>query len=71
MKERDRELLNGMGNCYRVCGEDFEETVRMVAGARGLSSDEVKSSLARIKEESGDTADYRALRARLPDHFPM
>ncbi|MDA4126605.1 MAG: hypothetical protein OK452_05310 [Thaumarchaeota archaeon] len=35
MSPKDRELLEGMCNCYSVCGEGFEETVRMVASARG------------------------------------
>lgn len=71
MEEWDRELLVGMGNCYKVCREDFEETVRMVAGSRGLTRENVKSRLTRLKEEFGGTEEYKVLRARLPDDFPM
>ncbi len=60
-----------MGNCYEVCGDDFEGTVRMVAGSRGLSREEVKERLARIRQEFGDTMEYQALRARLPKDFPF
>lgn len=60
-----------MGNCYDACGEDFENTVRMVGRARGLTPEEVKGRLATIKEESGETAEYRELRARLPEEFPL
>jgi hypothetical protein len=60
-----------MGNCYDVCREDFEETVRMVSSARGLTPDIVKVRLHRLREEFGETEAYQALRARLPDEFPF
>lgn len=60
-----------MGNCYRACREDFEATVRMVAGARGLTREEVVGRLRRLREEFGDSEEYRGLRARLPEDFPV
>ncbi len=71
MDDSDRELLTGMGNCYDVCREDFEETVRMVSSARGLTAGIVKARLHRMREEFGETEPYRALRARLPNAFPF
>ncbi|MFQ5918945.1 MAG: hypothetical protein ACE5I4_02720 [Thermoplasmata archaeon] len=71
MDDSDRELLTGMVNCYDVCREDFEETVRMVSSARGLTPDIVKARLHRMREEFGETDGYQALRARLPDEFPF
>jgi hypothetical protein len=67
---REEELLQGMGNCYAACGADFEETVRMVGSNRGLTPDQVKEILRRIRRESADDARYRALRARFPADFP-
>lgn len=69
MEEVERELLNGMCNCYAACHEDFEGTVRMVAHARGLSGAEVKSRLASIKEKYSKTNEYAELRASLPKEF--
>ncbi len=71
VNDSDRELLTGMGNCYDVCGEDFEETVRMVSSARGLTPDVVRARLDRIRKEWGESGTYQALRARLPDDFPF
>jgi hypothetical protein len=71
MDARDEELLTGMGNCYAACGEDFEGTVRMVAGARRRSVEEVKSTLARMRAHDWDRPEYRALRQRLPADFPL
>jgi hypothetical protein len=65
----ERELLQGMVNCYHACHADFEETVGMVGSARGLSPEEVKETLARIKETGG--TEYKELRSRLPDTFPL
>jgi hypothetical protein len=68
---RERELLTGMGNCYAACGADFDGTVGMVADSRGRQVDEVKATLARMRESYGQDADYQALRRRLPDDFPL
>ena len=68
---RERELLAGMGNCYASCHEDFEETVRMVGDARGLTVDQVKRILEDIRGKYGADADYLRLRGRLPKDFPL
>jgi hypothetical protein len=69
MNPRERELLQGMVNCYHTCHADFEGTVGMVGSARGLSPDEVKEILTRLKKAGG--GEYEALRSRLPDEFPL
>jgi hypothetical protein len=66
---KERELMNGMVNCYRACHATFEETVEMVGSARGLSSAEVKVTLNRLKQEGSD--EYKALRGQLPLEFPL
>jgi hypothetical protein len=68
---REKELLQGMCNCYSVCGADFEGTVSMVGGARGLSSAQVKDMLAKIKETYGKDQLYVEMRKKLPRDFPM
>ena len=71
MTPRERELLQGMGNCYATCHADYEDTIRMVGIARGLSEDDVKSTLKQMKERYGKDEDYKALRKRLPEEFPL
>lgn len=71
MNARERELLTGMGNCYEACGEDFEETVRMVASSRHRAIDDVKTELGRMREAYGQDAEYVTLRERLPRSFPL
>ncbi len=68
---RERELLTGMGNCYAACGSDFEATVGMVAESRRRTPEDVKLSLSEMKQRFGRDPDYRALRSRLPDSFPL
>jgi len=41
----------------------------MVGSARGLSPEEVKEILARLRETGG--TEYKELRTRLPDAFPL
>ncbi len=60
-----------MGDCYRTCHADFEDTVEMVAGNRGLDPENVKQILSTLKARHGSDADYRALRERLPEDFPI
>jgi hypothetical protein len=60
-----------MGNCYSVCGADFENTMEMVASARGLTASEVKKTLERLKKLYGSEEEYVKLRNRLPKDFPM
>jgi len=68
---RERELLTGMGNCYAACGADFEGTVGMVADTRHRTIEDVKSTLARMRDQFHSDPDYQALRRRLPDSFPI
>ena len=67
----DRELMEGMCNCYSACGEDYDGTVRMVAGARGRTSAEVKETLARLAKDNANDIGFRELRNRLPSNFPF
>lgn len=71
MTPKDKELLEGMCNCYSVCGEDFENTVRMVAGSRRRTPEDVRMTLQRLAAENGEEGEYRALRGRLPADFPF
>jgi hypothetical protein len=71
MNSRERELLEGMGNCYATCGEDFHETTRMVASARGLAQSQVLAMLKEMREKYSDDEEYKKLRQRLPNEFPM
>lgn len=63
--------MQGMVNCFRVCREDFENTVRMVASRRGLEPEEVKEILFKMKEKYGDSEEYMTLRKNLPHDFPI
>ncbi len=60
-----------MGNCYEACHADFEDTVGMVGGARGLTPETVKTMLKEMKEKYGGKGEYKALRSRLPESFPL
>lgn len=60
-----------MCNCYAVCGDDFENTIGMVANARGRTPEEVKATLIRVAEENAGDKEYRDLRSRLPRGFPF
>ncbi|MCI4367816.1 MAG: hypothetical protein L3K08_08690 [Thermoplasmata archaeon] len=71
MDPAEEELLTGMGNCFEACGEDFEATVGMVAGARHRAVGDVKATLARMRREFGDDPRYQQLRGRLPASFPF
>jgi hypothetical protein len=71
MTPQELELLQGMGNCYSVCGADYEGTVRMVGGARGLDPEQVKKILKHIKKSYKDDYDYKRLRKRIPKEFPI
>lgn len=69
MTPKERELLQGMVNCYNTCHANFEETVGMVGSGRGLAPGEVKEILSRLKAAGGE--DYHTLRSRLPKDFPI
>jgi hypothetical protein len=71
MDAAEHELLTGMGNCFAACGATFDKTAEMVAGARHRSVEEVKATLARLRATHGADPEYRALRRRLPDSFPL
>jgi len=71
MTPREHELLQGMGNCFAACGEGFDGTTRMVASARGLGKEEVVKTLRMMREKYQDDPDYKKLRARLPEAFPI
>ena len=60
-----------MGNCYAACHADFEETLEMVGGTRGLSSEDVKAMLVAIRIKYGGDDEYRSLRSRFPESFPI
>ena len=67
----EQELLEGMCNCFSACGADFEGTVRMVAGARGRTEDDVKETLMALARSYSGDREYRSLRDRLPAEFPF
>ena len=69
MSPKERELLQGMVNCYNTCHADFEETVGMVGSARRLAPEDVKATLERLKRAGEE--EYKVLRARLPANFPL
>jgi hypothetical protein len=60
-----------MRNCYSVCHANFEETIEMVGGSRGLEPEEVKRMLIRIREKYSNEKEYRELRVQLPKEFPF
>lgn len=64
-------MLRGIGNCYEACQASFEDTVEMVGGARGLTAEEVKAVLSRIRENHARDEEYQVLRSRLPEEFPL
>jgi hypothetical protein len=57
---KESELLHGMVNCYNTCHANFEETVGMVGSARGLSSEEVKTILQRLKQGQNYSSAFEA-----------
>ncbi|HZY71043.1 MAG TPA: hypothetical protein VFF67_08735 [Thermoplasmata archaeon] len=67
----DRELMQGMGNCYSACGEGFEATIDMVSNARDRTPDDVIAALRRLRADFATDPEYRALRARFPADFPV
>ena len=71
MTPGDKELMEGMCNCYSACGDDYENTVKMVAGSRGRTPQDVRETLARLAKENGSEKDYQSLRSRLPAEFPF
>lgn len=70
MTPRERELLQGMGNCYAACHGTFDETVAMVAGSRGRSVSDVRATLTDLRTRCGLEPEFLELRARVPLEFP-
>jgi hypothetical protein len=60
-----------MGNCYEACGEDFEGTVEMVARSRRRTPEDVKQTLAGMRDRYRGDPEYQELRRRLPPTFPV
>ncbi|MFZ0829713.1 MAG: hypothetical protein WCB18_00445 [Thermoplasmata archaeon] len=71
MNPRERELLTGMGNCFEACHADFEGTIGMVADSRHRTTNDVKETLRKMREQYTTDSDYQELRARLPADFPF
>ncbi len=71
MEDAEKELIEGIANCYNTCHGDFKNTVRMVARARGLSESEVLSMLDKIKATYENSKEYAAIKSRLPADFPL
>jgi hypothetical protein len=67
----ERELLEGMGNCFDACHDDFVGTIRMVAGARRRTPDDVIATLRRLRERYAADPEYGELRSRFPAEFPV
>ncbi|MCI4351721.1 MAG: hypothetical protein L3K15_09465, partial [Thermoplasmata archaeon] len=67
----ERELLQGMGNCFEACRDDFVGTIGMVAGARRRSREDVIATLRRMREVYGGDPEYVELRGRFPAEFPV
>lgn len=61
--------MNGMVNCYHTCHASFDETMEMVGSGRGLSPEEVRVILERLKQENSE--EYKVLRQQLPAQFPL
>jgi hypothetical protein len=71
MNAKEYELLKAMGDCYKACEGDFKETLGMISGWRGYTSEEVRLILITIREKYGSEAEYLRLRKRFPKDFPV
>ena len=71
MNDKELELFKAVGNCYQACHEDYKETLKMISGWRGYTSDEVHDILTNVKEKYSATEEYQKLRMRFPDDFPI
>ncbi len=60
-----------MCNCYAACGQDFGDTVGMVARARGLKPEAVKELLVQIGTKYSEDREYLGIRKGLPSSFPF
>ncbi len=68
---KERDLLVDMENCCAASHADFEETLEMVCKPRVLSAEDVKAMLVAIRTKNGRDGDYKTLRSRFPDSFPV
>ena len=71
VNDKELELLNAVGNCYNACHENFEETLNMISGWRGYTSEEVKDILTEVKDKYSQDPEYIKLRKRFPRDFPI
>ncbi|OLS22432.1 MAG: hypothetical protein HeimC2_29590 [Candidatus Heimdallarchaeota archaeon LC_2] len=71
MLYEEKELLEGMRNCHRACGKDFEGTVKMVSSVRGREEAEVNLTLLEIAGKYGSSKEYKDLREKIPQEFPF
>ena len=71
MDEKELELLSALGNCYQTCHENFEESLKMISGWRGFTTEEVKAILTEVKKKYSQTDEYKKLRKRFPTEFPV
>ncbi|OLS16695.1 MAG: hypothetical protein HeimC3_52050 [Candidatus Heimdallarchaeota archaeon LC_3] len=71
MEDKEHELLKAMGNCYNTCFKDFNESLRMISGWRGYTTDEVKEILLKMKTRYKIDPEYIRLRKKFPEEFPV
>jgi hypothetical protein len=71
VKYEEKELLQGMRNCYDVCGEDYDRTVEMVSSARDRDPSEVEKTLVSLRKKYGHTKEYQKIRNQIPEDFPF
>ncbi|MCH8905931.1 MAG: hypothetical protein IH840_02490 [Candidatus Heimdallarchaeota archaeon] len=71
MKYEEKELLEGMRNCYNWCEKDFDGTIEMVSSARDREPEEVKTTLKRLAKDYSQSKEYQKLRAEIPAEFPF
>ena len=71
MDNKEHELLKAMGDCYNTCKENYEETLRMISGWRGYTTEEVKAILIKMKSKYSNDPEYISLRKRFPKEFPV
>ncbi|MFW9855181.1 MAG: hypothetical protein ACFFFG_08965 [Candidatus Thorarchaeota archaeon] len=71
MNPKEHELLKAMGDCYRACKGSFEETLRMISGWRGYTTEEVRLILLGVRDKYGTEPEYIELRNRFPKDFPV
>ena len=71
MNDKELELLTAAGNCYNTCLEDFDRTMEMISRWRGYTPEEVIEILRDVRKKYGQTDEYKKLRDRFPEEFPV